>query len=70
MRDLKEGDKCLACNVGILIEQVIPLDFLHVTIKGQTSFQCSVCRERFTNKDISKKIDAILTETRKQFNNE
>ena len=67
MRDYKEGVSCPACEVGILVEQEIPLDFLHVTIKGQTSFQCSVCRERFTNKDVSKKIDSILTETRRQF---
>lgn len=63
----KDGDKCPACEIGILVEQVIPLDFLHVTIKGQKSFRCHICRETFTNKDISKKIDAILTETRKHF---
>jgi hypothetical protein len=62
-----DGDQCPACEIGILVEQEIPLDFLYVTIKGQKSFQCSICRECFTNKDISKKIDAILTETRRQF---
>jgi hypothetical protein len=62
----KEGDSCPACEIGVLIEQEVPLDFLHVTIKGQISFKCSICRESFLNKDISKKIDAILTETRRQ----
>lgn len=66
MIKLKDGDKCPACDIGNLIEQEIPLDFLHVTIKGQQSYFCPVCREIFTNKDISKKIDAILTETRSQ----
>lgn len=62
----KEGDSCPACEIGVLVEQVIPLDFLHVTIKGQKSFVCSICRESFVNKDIRKKIDTVLIETRRQ----